>query len=627
MESFSQLLNHYIQRLGLSDAELARAIGLSRQTIFRWREGATARPRHRDDVLAIARKLRLTTEERDRLLLAAGFRPEELGERDSLGLAVHKGTEIEQANRGAEEQRSRGAGERGYGEVAASAGTSSEKNPKPLLLVPAKSSVRGPSEVERGKATVSKTQIPRWFLAVIIGVLLLTGGGLWWLAQRQSDPAIKKSPTADIASPISRSIAPAAAGETLVLVTHFTNYASSQIGYNVAGRLAEALQQEVADTNLENIRIAVWPEPMGERNLALQTGQEMSATLIVYGEYDVGRIVVKMAHPADQSVFVDPALQRHVVDLQDLSATINSDLPQQVRSLALLALGQIYLGQNNADEARRLLVLARDNIQDDSTVDEKTWGLVNFYLGVAYQHGDLPDLDNAIDAYSQAIDAWPYMISSRLNRAAAYEARKQRGDLQQALEDVEAVVIIAPDWAPGYNNRASIRLNIGGVNNLELALADLEKALELEPDLPEAYINQAYIYFRQGAVMKEVAPTLEKALDLRPNYGTALNTFCWGYAIEQQPEVALPYCQQAVAAEPTKATFRDSRGVAYALLEDYSAAIADFEAYVSWLEEQQPDSIWEKDLARRQTWIEALKGGENPFTPEVLAELRQGFGE
>ena len=36
----------------------------------------TARPRHREDVLAIARKLRLTSEERDRLLLATGFPPE-----------------------------------------------------------------------------------------------------------------------------------------------------------------------------------------------------------------------------------------------------------------------------------------------------------------------------------------------------------------------------------------------------------------------------------------------------------------------------------------------------------------------------------------------------------------------
>ena len=75
METFNHLFNEYIQRSGISDAELARTIGVSRQTIFRWREGLTSRPRNRDDVLIIAKKLRLSDEERDTLLLAAGFRP------------------------------------------------------------------------------------------------------------------------------------------------------------------------------------------------------------------------------------------------------------------------------------------------------------------------------------------------------------------------------------------------------------------------------------------------------------------------------------------------------------------------------------------------------------------------
>lgn len=52
MENFSRLLNQYVQRAGISDTELSGAIGASRQTIFRWREGATVRPRYREDVLA-----------------------------------------------------------------------------------------------------------------------------------------------------------------------------------------------------------------------------------------------------------------------------------------------------------------------------------------------------------------------------------------------------------------------------------------------------------------------------------------------------------------------------------------------------------------------------------------------
>ncbi len=78
MRTFAELLSEYMTRTGVSDAELARAIGVRRQTIFRWKEGLVARPRSAEDVLRCAAKLRLTAEERDRLLLAAGFPPEAL---------------------------------------------------------------------------------------------------------------------------------------------------------------------------------------------------------------------------------------------------------------------------------------------------------------------------------------------------------------------------------------------------------------------------------------------------------------------------------------------------------------------------------------------------------------------
>ena len=70
MPTFGELLNHYIARAGITDAELARSTGVQRQTIFRWKEGVTARPRYREDVLRIAAKLRLSPAERDALLLA-----------------------------------------------------------------------------------------------------------------------------------------------------------------------------------------------------------------------------------------------------------------------------------------------------------------------------------------------------------------------------------------------------------------------------------------------------------------------------------------------------------------------------------------------------------------------------
>jgi tetratricopeptide (TPR) repeat protein len=553
MENFSDLLNQYVQRAGISDAELSRAIGVSRQTIFRWREGATARPRYREDVLAIAKKLRLSPEERDQLLLAAGFRPEE--------------TEAVEESKALEETIG------------------------PVSSPPA-----------------NKRQ--RWVIAAIVVLLLMVGAATWWLYQAN------RSQT---------NIAPASSGETLVLVTRFANYASSQVGYNIAGRLTDVLEQEIDQTESEDIRVAEWPQVVSTRYQAVQVGQGISATLVIYGEYDVGRIIVQFTNPMDQSAFSDPALQQHVAGIPELSATINSDLPQQVRPLALMALGQIYLNQGDAGQARSLLRRARDGLQPAPDGDDKTWALVNFYLGLAEHDAQPPDLDAAIDAYTQSIDAWPSMLSSRLNRSAALIMRTQPGDWEQALLDMDEVVKAKPDWPLAYSNRASILINLGGEEKFERALADLAKALELDPNLPGAYLHRAYLAYQQGQPLKNFVSDLEKTLALRQDDTSALNLLCWGYALEGQPEAALPYCEQMVEIDPSP-VFRDSRGLTYALLGDTSAAIADFEVSADWMA-QQENEVWQEPLLRRRAWLTALHAGENPFTPEVLAEIRYEFGK
>lgn len=584
MESFNNLFNQYVQRSGISDAELARAVGVSRQTIFRWREGLTGRPRHRDDILVIAHKLRLTPAERDTLLLAAGFRPEQ--------------AEVQVET----------------GEVAG------ETVPSPLLepvveTQPQRTASEKTGQVDRparpgNRIVFSGLGLLTVFLAAVWGVNLLVSG-----------PSTPEPPVTR------QTIATPAPEETVILITHFANYASDQVGYNVAGRLAEALQREIDTIAQENIRVEVWAEAVDRRDEALQAGAAVSATLVIYGQYDAGRVVVAFAHPPDHRIFADPALRQHMVNLEDLSTAINSDLPRRVRSLALIALGQVLLGQDEAERARPLLIQARNNLQNDPGLEDKTWAVANFYLGLAYYRSDPPELDAAILAYNQAVASWPQMISSRLNRIAALEDRNSPGDLDQALADAEAVVRAAPDWGAAYNNRASIRLTMGGSENLALALDDLDQALALSPDLPEAYLNRATARFGQGQTMAEVVPDVERALDLRPDYGSALNLLCWGYSLEQQVETALPNCQRAVNTAPDEVLFRDSRGLAHALLGDYAAAIKDFEAYAGWLEVKQPGPDWERDLMRRRAWIAALEVGQNPFTPEILDILRREMGE
>ena len=593
METFSQLLNEYVHRSGISDAELARTIGVSRQTIFRWREGETGRPRHREDVLVIARKLRLTPIERDKLLLAAGFYPEE-------GVTTEARAD---AKRGEPREES----------------TSITHASAKLVVAEGKETAGVAGLFWQRVAAVRY----RWTIAALIMVLALMGGTTWWLNQGQpiNPPALTPQGTGSGASLAT----PPAPGEILILVTHFANYSGGQVGYNVAGRLTQALQREIDDARLAQIRLEIWPHEVGSRDVALQAGQQVSATLVIYGEYDVGRVLVQFASPTHQTAFADPAIQQQVAGVPELSAAINSDLPQQVRSLALLALGQIYLNQQAADQARPLLIQARDHLKNDSTVDRHTWASANFYLGLAYHDSQPPDLDAAITAYTEAVAAWPEMLSSRLNRSAALEVRDRPGDSDLALADIEYITQAKPDWALAYVNRASIRLGQKGDKNLALAAADLDKALALDSSLPSVYLNRAYLAYEQDKPMSSLAPDLDKALALRPAYAAALNLYCWSYALEQQPDRALPYCQQAIAADP-QPVYMDSRAIVYTQTGDYTAAMADFKAFAAWLEKQS-NPAWQPVLARRRAWLEALNTGQNPLTPAVLTGIRHEFGK
>ena len=74
-------------------------------------------------------------------------------------------------------------------------------------------------------------------------------------------------------------------------------------------------------------------------------------------------------------------------------------------------------------------------------------------------------------------------------------------------------------------------------------------------------------------------------------------------------------CDKAVSLSRKDGDIIDSRGLARALTGDIEGAIADFQVFVEWTSNK-------KRKAQRQEWIKALQAGENPFTDELLKELK-----
>jgi WD40 repeat protein len=83
----------------------------------------------------------------------------------------------------------------------------------------------------------------------------------------------------------------------------------------------------------------------------------------------------------------------------------------------------------------------------------------------------------------------------------------------------------------------------------------------------------------------------------------------WGFA-----DSILSACDLAVASDPDNARYRDSRGIARALLHDNRGAIEDFTVYIG---AGAPATIPE-----RRRWIEMLQAGKNPVDDATLKRLR-----
>lgn len=88
------------------------------------------------------------------------------------------------------------------------------------------------------------------------------------------------------------------------------------------------------------------------------------------------------------------------------------------------------------------------------------------------------------------------------------------------------------------------------------------------------------------------------------------NKLCWYGSLWGYAERVLDACETAVSLAPDNINIIDSRGLARALAGDTAGAIEDFSTFVERAGE---------DLRKfqRQEWIDALKKGDNPFTPEV----------
>ena len=647
MPTFAQLLTAHIERIGISDSDLARRIGISRLTLIRWKEGVTARPRYREDVLRCAEILRLTPEERDELLLSAEFQPEDAPpaepatEPQGAALAV-AGNAPGAASPVIPAQT--GIQTTGGATVLAPAGTQGRRRSRGLLL-----------------AAVAVAAVAA--IAGIVAVLRLTGG-----------------PDYPVAS----------AGESLIVIAPFANYTAGQQGFNVQGRLKGSIDREIASAGLNGVRTVEWPEAIADGPDAAEAGQKAKAAIVIWGEYDSGRVVANVTSSRSRSEQHGPQVVDIASSPAELPAAINIDLTAEVRSVALLTLGQLYLWQQDFDQAKTVLIQALA----EPPSDPASLAGLRYRLGLAYLGGEYADLDEAIWRFSQVLSVQPrsaeahssrglaYLERGRpgdadlaladltraadlaapaashyYNRAVGYLDRGQPGDLNRALSALDRALDLDSESAEAYVNRAAVYLERGDPGDLELAFDDLERAIELQPELATAWINRGNAYLQRGqegdwelaeadfSKAIELSPrsatgwynrgllysgsggmdlsisNLRRAQELEPRNPVYNNTLCWQMAVQQQPELALPFCNLALEYDPD-GPYHDSRGLVNAVMGREDEAVEDFRAFLAWVDTSVKETCRPYYRPSRESWIATLQSGANPFDAETLRELR-----
>jgi tetratricopeptide (TPR) repeat protein len=272
-------------------------------------------------------------------------------------------------------------------------------------------------------------------------------------------------------------------------------------------------------------------------------------------------------------------LERLAASPGDLVTAINSDLPEEVRYLALLTVAQVYLDRNEPARARAALNQAVARPPDDASA----LATAHFLLGYAYQMEPAADLLRAVRAYGDALAVRPDLISA-------------------------------------YNNRAAAYLAIGGAENAARAIDDLDRAIEMQPGQVAAYFNRGIAYIRLDN-RQGWESNLAETLALQPDHVGALNALCWAYALEDEPATALSYCDRAVALDP-EGPARDSRAIVYAQSGRYAEAAAEFGAYLAALQARDP-AEYQRGEPRYREWLGALAADRNPFDPATLARLRE----
>ena len=247
-------------------------------------------------------------------------------------------------------------------------------------------------------------------------------------------------------------------------------------------------------------------------------------------------------------------------------------------------------------------------------------------LYFTYNGGRVFSLDTASIGAHEPAAAATDDVGGGLKTASDYalrgQARLARGELANALSDLDAAIRLDPDSADDHLIRARILL---ADKQPDAALGDLDKALTLDPKNLDALLLRASLRYRKrgdAGVASDIAaaqklapagsmqsrsiaslyiamdepakalPLLDawiRAHEADSSLGSALNERCWARALANQSlDDALRDCREAIKRDGDRAAYLDSLGMVYLRMGNNAEAIKAYQQALA----QSPHAAW-----------------------------------
>ena len=163
---------------------------------------------------------------------------------------------------------------------------------------------------------------------------------------------------------------------------------------------------------------------------------------------------------------------------------------------------------------------------------------------------------------SQATILWRGRLLTLENAGILAVQEHGLGHFQSVAEIYQAMLVKAPGYAEGHNNRGVALQKLG---RHEEALAAYDRAVALKSDYANAHFNRGSLLKRMGR-HEEALASYDRAILLNPLHAEALNNRAALLQVMHRPDEALRGYDQVLAIQPDHAEALNNRGTVLASL-------------------------------------------------------------